>query len=80
VHPSRGGSRGGFGVGERGCKMGAASSPLCRQLTARSDSVSQNTGSAVQVVAYLGEHSMQELDVATAGEYLVRLEGGRACG
>jgi hypothetical protein len=29
---------------------------------------------AANVVAYLKEHSTQELDVATASEYLVRLE------
>ena len=67
--------------GDQGLRL--AISTLRRQLTARRDGVSQETGSAVDVVAYLEEHSTQELDVATAGAYLVRLEGddsAEACG
>jgi hypothetical protein len=50
-----------------------------RQLTAgdassHGDGVFQETGSAADMVAYLEEHSMQELDVATLGESLVRLK------
>jgi hypothetical protein len=61
-------------------RLRLAISTLRRQLTAgdassHGDGVSQETGTAADVVAYLEEHSMQELDVATAGEYLVRLEG-----